>query len=37
VQVADEVFVMDQGRVIMGGQPATVMHHPEVVRVYIGQ
>jgi branched-chain amino acid transport system permease protein len=37
VEVADEVLVMDQGRVIMGGEPATVMHHPEVIRVYIGQ
>jgi len=35
--VADEVTVLDEGRVIARGTPAQVSADPEVIRVYIGQ
>ena len=34
---ADELYVMDAGRVIADGEPAEVVTRPEVVRAYLGQ
>jgi ABC-type branched-subunit amino acid transport system ATPase component len=34
---ADELYVMDQGRVIADGEPLEVVTRPEVVRAYLGQ
>jgi branched-chain amino acid transport system permease protein len=35
--VADELYVMDTGRVIADGEPAEVVTRPEVVTAYLGQ
>jgi branched-chain amino acid transport system ATP-binding protein len=34
---ADELYVMDTGRVIADGEPAEVVGRPEVVTAYLGQ
>jgi branched-chain amino acid transport system ATP-binding protein len=34
---ADELYVMDAGRVIANGEPLDVVQRPEVVRAYLGE
>jgi branched-chain amino acid transport system ATP-binding protein len=34
---ADELYVMDQGRVIADGEPVEVVGRPEVVTAYLGE
>jgi branched-chain amino acid transport system ATP-binding protein len=34
---ADELYVMDTGRVIADGEPAEVVTRPEVVTAYLGE
>jgi ABC-type branched-subunit amino acid transport system ATPase component len=37
LSTADELYVMDAGRVIADGEPAEVVTRPEVVTAYLGQ
>jgi branched-chain amino acid transport system ATP-binding protein len=34
---ADELYVMDAGRVIANGEPVEVVQRPDVVRAYLGE
>ena len=36
-QLATRIVVLDQGRVLAAGEPATVMRDPDVVRAYLGR
>jgi ABC-type branched-subunit amino acid transport system ATPase component len=35
-QVADQVMVMDEGRIIAQGEPAEVLERPEIIEAYVG-
>ena len=35
-QVADQVMVMDEGRIIAQGKPAEVLERPEIIEAYVG-
>jgi len=37
LDVADELYVMDAGRVIADGEPIEVVGRPEVVTAYLGR
>ena len=37
MSLADDVTVLDAGKVLTHGAPAEITSHPEVIRVYLGQ
>ena len=37
LQVADRAYVMETGEILLEGQAADLMHHPEVKRAYLGK
>jgi len=37
LRIADRVYVLETGEIILAGDSADLLHHPEVKRAYLGK